>query len=145
MERTFFKRVRDLFFSLRVLPLLSIALLIWITSSIPSSALPRYPIPHFDKIVHFAFYSLLALGFAYLPGKERWFRLRWRVFLFCLLGTALFGVLDEWRQSHVPGRVSSFFDWVVDFIAGLLVTLFYSIRLMLKQKKTGTPPSPLKR
>lgn len=49
------------------------------------------------------------------PLRNRWLRraLAWGV-------TSVYGVVDEWHQSWVPGRVASGFDVAVDSGSGLI-------------------------
>jgi len=60
---------------------------------------------------------LLAATVAARPVPARWPDLgmprRWLV----LAGTLLFGLLDEWHQSHVPGREASLGDVSTDLVA----------------------------
>lgn len=78
--------------------------------------LPKLP-TNFDKIVHIGIYLPLAFLF-YLSlnrsGIKRY------VFAAAVLLTLLYGVSDEFHQSFVPGRDSSFGDALADFTGALL-------------------------
>ncbi len=74
-------------------------------------------VPHLDKVAHFVEYALLSWlaagalrlsGFAAGPAAGLAF-----------VGAALFGGMDEWIQSSVPGRVSCAADWAADSIGAL--------------------------
>lgn len=74
---------------------------------------------------HLSFYTVLAvLLWVAIPARGR-SPLRRLVLAF--LGTVVFGVADEWRQSFVPGREPSVGDLALDataaFIGLTLVTL----------------------
>lgn len=58
-----------------------------------------------DKVLHFGyFFGGAALFAAFLfrldPAKPRW----GRILALSITAAALTGLLDEWHQSHVPGR-----------------------------------------
>lgn len=77
-----------------------------------------------DKFLHFTAYGIMAV----LAWRSIRHLLQTRHILafgsifFC----ALFGFSDEWHQSFIPGRDSSAFDWLADFIgASFTVTLLF--------------------
>lgn len=81
------------------------------------------PIPgdrHLDKLLHLAAYAVygglaaLALGWTF-PGCGPVIRL----LLAGLMGS-LYGLLDEWHQSFVPGRQADALDWGADTLGALL-------------------------
>jgi VanZ family protein len=43
----------------------------------------------------------------------------------------LYGVLDEWHQSFVPGRVVSVADWAADIIG--VVLGYFAFRMVLSR------------
>ena len=91
-----------------------------------------YPFPHFDKAIHFLLYC--TLGATLALGR------RWGgdhlPHLLLLAGGWLYGALDEWHQSFVPGRSPEFGDWIAD-VAG--VTVGYLLLLSLRPPGEGTP------
>jgi VanZ family protein len=91
-----------------------IAVLIFSASSRSSVAGPR--IPHFDKVVHFSVYGLLAtLVCRAMPGRAgAWW---------ALVAVSAYGATDEWHQYFVPGRSTELADWIAD-TAGAAVAIF---------------------
>lgn len=74
-----------------------------------------------DKIIHAGAYFIMAV-FAWLsffPIIKTRLATVLAVFLFC----AIYGFLDEWHQSFVPGRVSDLFDWYADMLGAAIATL----------------------
>lgn len=68
-----------------------------------------------DKLIHAGLYAALAgLWLWARPGRP------WQA----LLLASLYGAVDEWHQSWVPGRSSDSWDWLADTAgAGLLAGL----------------------
>ncbi len=103
-----------------------IYLVIFLLSSLPAASLPSH-IP--DFIPHFLEYFALAFFFIQVfpnPGRGS-------VLAAAFLALAILGILDEWHQLSVPGRVFSLLDWVWDMLgdlAGLAAFL-----MLNKQKK----------
>ncbi len=95
-----------------------------LVSALPANNAPGIELPHFDKVMHFSFFFVGAglLGAALRESFGRWSGV---VFWIALGVMAGFGLLDEWRQLHVPGRSGGdFFDWLADLsgaACGLLV------------------------
>ena len=80
----------------------------------------RSPItfPMWDKVAHLCEYGVWGL-FGYLALVRNGRRERWGPVAIFLAGLALGGV-DEWIQSHTPGREPSVSDWLAD-AAGILL------------------------
>lgn len=97
---------------------------------------PQYPLgitlPYgLDKVVHaFAFGSLAwALDFA-LRNQGKDLPLYKRHIL-VFLSISLFGALDEWHQSFIPGRDGGALDWMADSLGaglGLLAVVLPALR-----------------
>jgi VanZ family protein len=109
------------------LPALGWAGFIFYMSSLPSDKLPRFDIPHLDKVVHGMLYGLLAyLFFAALRFGHT---LR---FSFCvvigLLLASLYGVTDEIHQISTPGRSCDVMDWVADTLGASMIFFARSLR-----------------
>ncbi len=76
-----------------------------------------------DKLVHFAAYAVLAgTWFWALRGGAR--RGMWIV---AAAISAVWGVLDEWHQSFVPGRHASVLDALADVAGALGGALAYRV------------------
>lgn len=72
-----------------------------------------------DKLVHILGYGLLAaLLLGAMPWRSGGYSVR-QIALAALLAT-LYGLLDEWHQSFVPGRKSDALDVLADALGALL-------------------------
>lgn len=77
-----------------------------------------------DKIIHAAAYFIMAV-FAWLSFFP-FFNNRVMTAISVLGFCSVFGYLDEWHQSFVPGRVSDPFDWYADMLGAVIAILgFY--------------------
>lgn len=110
------------------LPMIIWAALIFVASSIPASSMPKIGILSYDKLIHgiiFCFFGLLLYrGFErrVTPIKMQWLRMA------IVLGIVMiYGALDEFHQSFVPGRNEDFFDFLADTIGGIIAILLLAI------------------
>lgn len=105
---------------LRWLPLLIIMGVIFFLSHLPGDSIHLPQSYNTDKLAHAAAYC--ALGLSYLYGvPPRWrSRAPWlsggSMVMFCLL----YGLVDEFHQSFVPGRMVSGADVLADGMGGLV-------------------------
>lgn len=104
----------------RVLPPVLWASLIFYLSSIPSLKTPfGFWDYFFRKAAHFGVYFILALLITpnFEKGGSRW--------LYSALIASVYGILDEYHQSFVPGRFMTVSDMLLNasgaFTAGLLI------------------------
>lgn len=95
---------------------LAIAALIFAASSRSTVAGPK--IPHFDKVVHFSVYGLLAT-LVCRQGRG------WRAAGLSVLIVSAYGATDEWHQSYVPGRDAEFADWIADTAGAAVAVALY--------------------
>ena len=77
-------------------------------------ALPSYS----DKIIHACVWATLA-GLVAAGAVARGVRARVLIPVAIVLATA-YGAVDEWHQSHVPGRDSSFSDLLADLTGAVV-------------------------
>lgn len=97
----------------------------WMSSAV--RPLPDGPdLPHVDKLLHFGwFFGGSGLLCAFLARRGPRHPLPPRTALLALAVIAAVAALDEWHQSHVPGRDGNDpADWTADVagaVAGLLV------------------------
>jgi len=104
------------------LPAILWALVIFISSSIPSSAIPDLTIFRFDKVIHSAIFLVFCLlTYRALRYQDRFPFLSRHCLGFSLLLTFFYGSLDEIHQFFVPGRSADPFDLVADTVGGILV------------------------
>lgn len=124
------------------IPVALILGVIFYLSSQPPEAFPDIRFPFIDKWVHIALYTVVGFGFGRaLTAGERthldWKRYRLLLALALIL-TVIWGVLDEFHQSFVPGRSVELADVVADAIGGAFgcgLTVLYRlwvIRLKFK-------------
>lgn len=82
--------------------------------------------PHFkfsvDKLAHFAVFGALATSVIRLKS---FYGKGWKGVLEVWLLIALYGGLDEWRQSFTPGRSVEFDDWLADILGAALAVCLY--------------------
>ena len=85
--------------------------------------LPLPPIVHLDKLLHILIYGLLALTTLWVPSSE-WHLNKPLLVAFIVIAVGLvYGVLDEYHQSFIPGRNSSLEDILADVTGSILVCL----------------------
>ncbi|MCK4537211.1 MAG: VanZ family protein [Candidatus Krumholzibacteria bacterium] len=115
----------------RWLPLSIWVIMIFSLSSIPdvTPGDMKFPVGT-DKVVHFSEYAILAvLFFRGLSYGNR--RFRWTLLFATIATGAALGGLDELYQSYIPGRDSSFFDFLAD-IAGITAGSLFAILKNMK-------------
>ena len=114
-------------------------LLIFIQSSLPSVNMGP-DMPGFDKLLHLAAYTFMAIlacrAFATRPRLQS----AWALFLAGFVFTLLFGLSDEWHQSFVPARTADVWDWAADGLGALLGAGFTSRRLRSTGRREPTLP-----
>jgi VanZ family protein len=111
------------------LPPLLWALLIYISSSIPSERLPAIRIVSADKVVHFLVFFVLAWlvdrSLRNMPAVP-WAA---RHHLVLTIGlTTVYGALDEVHQMFVPGRNPSLLDLAADLAGAVLLVVIVAVR-----------------
>lgn len=75
-----------------------------------------------DKAIHFFVFGLLAT--LVLRTGAVWRRESWRGWI-AVFAVAVFGVLDEFRQSFTPGRYVEFADWAADTLGACVAVCAY--------------------
>jgi VanZ family protein len=109
----------------RFLPLLLVMGIILYLSSLTGSSLPRR-LQHYDKILHAVAFGALAAATltAIQPLRLPRLLLALGTLLFC----TAFGILDEWYQSRVYGRVASAWDVLADFTGAAIVVSLWLVK-----------------
>lgn len=114
---------RSLFLRYR-LPAILWAVLIFVGSSIPSKAFPVLKIFDFDKLIHisifFVFGVLVYRAFAATDAEDSY---RWSRAILAIGVVLIYGVIDEFHQSFVPGRSPDVWDATADTVGGILSML----------------------
>lgn len=108
---------------------------LWFLSSLSPSSQASPEIPHLDKVAHFGYFfggaGLLAASLYRLnPATPHWRR----IILLTILILAAVGWLDEWHQTHTPGRSgNSWGDWLADVLGATVGALtFRRLHRLLK-------------
>ena len=95
------------------LPALLIAGVIWFLSS--QSTLPQPKgILGWDKLQHGAAFAALAAAVGLWISPAFWKRRSFLALLLAGLIGSAYGAVDEFHQYFVPGRYSTFWDWLAD-------------------------------
>jgi VanZ family protein len=101
------------------LPALLIAGVIWFLSS--QSTLPQPKgILGWDKLQHLAVFAVLAAAAGLWVSPAFWKRRSVLALLLAALTSSAYGAIDELHQYFVPGRYSSFWDWLADTLGAFL-------------------------
>jgi len=119
------------------LPALLMAVVIWILSA--QRTLPRPKgILGWDKLQHFTAFAILAVTIGLWVTPAFWKRRpALSLSLIALIGS-VYGIIDELHQHFVPGRYSSFWDWLADTLGAILgaaVVLLF-MRTLKSEKQT---------
>jgi VanZ family protein len=73
--------------------------------------------PHADKVAHAVAFGLLAVLTARALRAAGWGAAR--ILVAAALAASLYGAMDEWHQSFVPGRDPDPWDWAADTAGAL--------------------------
>jgi len=84
-------------------------------TAVPGPSTP--PFPHYDKVIHMVMFGVLSLLFFGAWKYEK----TSSPYVYAIIFTIMYGVLDEFHQSFVPGRTPDVFDAVADGIGSLIV------------------------
>jgi len=68
--------------------------------------------PHADKLAHATAFGILAWLTARAVRAAGWGAVR--ILVAAVLAASLYGAIDEWHQSFVPGRDPDPWDWAAD-------------------------------
>ena len=118
------------------LPALLIACAIWFLSS--QSTLPQPKgILGWDKLQHLAAFAVLAAAACLWISPAFWKRHSVLAMLLITLTGSTYGAIDEMHQYFVPGRFSSFWDWLADTLGSLLgaAVMLQCMKMRTKMKK----------
>jgi len=104
----------------------SLIILYFTLSSSAPDDLPKFDIPHFDKIGHFGlFFVLSVLLFQSLKPLDK--MVKWAgLILYCVF----LGVITEYLQTKIPGRSGDVMDLLADIVgsfSGIFVTSYINL------------------
>jgi VanZ family protein len=111
------ERLGFLFFAVAII----VAILIGAPVAIPNG---------WDKVAHFAVFSLLTLCLWRATGGE--------MPLLVVIGVIVLGAMDEWRQAYLPERSSD----AKDFLADLCAAAVTGALLFMQRKTVCAESSP---
>jgi len=114
------------------------AVVIFILSSVPSSAMPKMDILSHDKLIHGTIFFIFGV-FVYRaldPGNASQL-FSWKRALVSFAIVAGYGILDELHQHFVPGRTPDIYDALADAVGGLIacVAMFGYLRMRFSELK----------
>jgi VanZ family protein len=118
------------------------ALLIML-ASIYLSSLPHIPalsgIRISDKLIHLVCFAGLAGSWTFWFSLNSWKKHSVRNILICVIGVALYGILDEWHQSFTPHREVSAYDWLADVGGAILGSISgcFLMKLLAKSPRAA--------
>lgn len=115
----------------------AVALAIMLLSHRPTLPLDVSLPPPLDKMAHFTAFAVLAatLEWALRSTSHRLPVYRRHLLIFILV--SLFGALDEWHQSFVPGRECDVFDWLADTLGGAFGLAMMSLPFLWSRRLEG--------
>jgi VanZ family protein len=100
-------------------------LIIFIQSSIGSIKLPDIEFDLADKFLHFLVFGILAILTARGFRNSNINVLKKYYISFAILICVLYGASDEIHQYYVPGRHSSWEDWIADILGVVFMVWMY--------------------
>lgn len=88
-----------------------------------------------SSLVHIFLYIILTflIANALTTGKVRFKH----ALLNALIIAMLYGMLDEWHQSFVPGREARLSDWLLDMVGCLVAGNLFWLKVNIKENKEG--------
>jgi VanZ family protein len=92
-------------------------------------------VQHLDKVVHFSAYAVLS---ALILRATLTLREVGTVAMVIAM-VSVFGAVDEWHQSFIPGRSMSFADWIADSTGALVGALALRFIPFLTPRRPGSP------
>ncbi len=114
----------------RFAPLILYSVIIYVQSAQSQAPVPDLGFTWQDKVYHVCGYGLYGLLTQYALAE----RPRLQAVVLTLLIGAVYGALDEWHQSFVPGRSSEIADWLADLLGIVLSCVVVSVFQRSKSK-----------
>ncbi len=127
---------------LRLLPALTMTGAIFAAASLPGKHLPSFLSGGVDKYAHALAYGILAASYLFAFGRDLPRRFPVRVSMATIFICLLYGGLEEWYQSIIPGRRSDKVDLEADMIGVIVVILFWIIILLRRPATCQQCPPP---
>lgn len=125
---------------LRLLPSLTMTVAIFAAASLPGKYLPSFLHGGVDKYAHALAYGILAASYLYAFGPDLSRRFPVRISITTIFICLIYGGLEEWYQSIIPGRRPDKLDLEADMIGVVVVILFWIIILLRRPAKCRQCP-----
>jgi VanZ family protein len=116
-------------------PWLFMMLAIYIQSSISSLKIPDFGFDLEDKILHFLIFGILGILTARGLKKSNFRIVKENYILITLITCIIYGASDEIHQYFVPGRYSSWWDWIADILGIITLVWIYKRFIDSSEKK----------
>lgn len=107
--------------------------IIFIQSSFGSIKLPDIEFDLADKLVHFFAFGILGILTARGLRNSENSNLSENYYLLSILVCILYGASDEIHQYFVPGRYTSWGDWMADVIGAFMLVWLYKLYIERRQ------------
>jgi VanZ family protein len=120
---------------LRLLPALVMTGAIIAAASLPGKYQPSFLHGGVDKYAHALAYGFLAASYLFAFGRNLPRRFPLRICLTTIFICLIYGGLEEWYQSFIPGRRPDKLDLEADMVGVMVVVLFWMIILLRKPAK----------
>jgi VanZ family protein len=117
-------------------PWLFLMIIIFVQSSIGSIKLPDLEFELEDKIVHFLVFGILGILMARGLRNSGNKTIKDHYLSITTLICILYGASDEIHQYFVPGRDSSYGDWIADILGILIMVWVYHLYVSHQNQKT---------
>ncbi|MBU0682373.1 MAG: VanZ family protein [Proteobacteria bacterium] len=127
---------------LRLLPALVMTGAIFAAASLPGKYQPSFLHGGVDKYAHALAYGFLAASYLFALGRDLPRRFPLRICLATIFICLIYGGLEEWYQSIIPGRRPDRVDLEADMVGVMVVVLFWIIILLKKPAKCRQCPEP---
>lgn len=125
---------------LRFLPALLVTGSILAAASLPGKYQPAFLHGGVDKYAHALAYGVLAASLLFAFGRDFPRRFPIRTSMATILICLIYGGLEEWYQSVIPGRRPDRVDLEADMIGVMVVTLFWVIFLLKRTARCQQCP-----
>jgi len=128
---------------LRKIPAIAVMAGIFTLSALPGEDPLLNTFQFNDKIKHVIAYFVLGISFSIWASPKNWFAKPFFLgFLIVVLGT-IFGILDEYHQSFVPGRTGNDLgDMTANFIGALTAPFAYFFCIKIISTTLLREPKP---
>lgn len=97
------------------------AVFIFVASSIPAHKLPKFALMISDKVIHASIFCVLGLlVYRALEPRVKADFFSWRRLMLAVAAVVIYGFIDEFHQSFVPGRSVDIRDASADAVGGVV-------------------------